>query len=73
MIIVNKMKITLNNREEEFEADELTISELLKIKNYTFHLMITKVNGKLFKKAERDNAIIRDGDNVAVIHMISGG
>jgi thiamine biosynthesis protein ThiS len=67
------MKITLNNREEEFEAEELTISELLKIKNYTFHLMITKINGKLFKKVERDNAVIRDGDTVAVIHMISGG
>ncbi len=67
------MKITLNNREEKFDEDELTISELLKIKNYTFHLMITKVNGKLFKKADRDIAKIQDGDNVAVIHMISGG
>ena len=67
------MKITLNNREEKFDKDELTINELLKIKNYTFHLMITKVNGKLFKKADRDNAKIQDGDNVAVIHMISGG
>jgi len=67
------MKITLNNREEIIDVNELTISELLKIKNYTFHLMITKVNGKLFKKADREKAIIHDGDNVAVIHMISGG
>ncbi len=67
------MKITLNNREEKFDEDELTISELLKIKNYTFHLMITKVNGRLFKKVDRENAKILDGDNVAVIHMISGG
>ena len=67
------MKITLNNREEIIDVDELTISKLLKIKNYTFHLMITKVNGKLFKKTDRENAIINDGDNVAVIHMISGG
>ncbi len=67
------MKITLNNREEIIDVNELTISELLKIKNYTFHLMITKVNGKLFKKADRDNAKIQDGDAVAVIHMISGG
>ncbi len=67
------MKITLNNREEIFDADELTINDLLKIKNYTFHLMITKVNGKLFRKEERDKAKIHDGDNVAVIHMISGG
>ena len=67
------MKITLNNREEKFDVDELTISELLKIKNYTFHLMITKVNGKLYKKADRENVKIHDGDNVAVIHMISGG
>lgn len=67
------MKITLNNREEIIEADQLTIDELIKYKNFTFRLLVTKINGKLIKKENRKNAIIKDGDNVAVLHMISGG
>lgn len=67
------MKITLNNREETFEAKQLTIAELMKIKKFTFKLLITKINGKLIKKEDRENAIIHHGDNVAIIHMISGG
>ncbi|MCD4771767.1 MAG: sulfur carrier protein ThiS, partial [Bacteroidales bacterium] len=55
------------------EADQLTIDELIKLKNFTFKLLVTKINGKLVKKDERKNAIIKDGDNVAVLHMISGG
>ncbi len=67
------MRITLNNREEIIEADQLTIDELIKYKNFTFRLLVTKINGKLIKKENRKNAIIKDGDNVAVLHMISGG
>lgn len=67
------MKITLNNRKEIFEADQLTVDELIKLKNFTFRLLVTKINGKLIKKENRKDAIIKDGDNVAVLHMISGG
>jgi sulfur carrier protein len=67
------MEITLNNRKEKVDADELTVSELLKLKNYTFRLLVTKVNGKLVKKDKRDEAVIKDGDDVTVLHMISGG
>ncbi len=67
------MKISLNNRPETIEKDMLTVSELLEIKNFTFKMMITKVNGNLIKKAERNSATINDGDDVQVIHMISGG
>lgn len=67
------MKITLNNRSETIDKDTLTISELLSLKQYTFKMMITKINGKLIKKGERASAIVNDGDDVQVIHMISGG
>ena len=68
-----QMKITLNNRKETIDADILTVQELIKKKNFTFRLLVTKVNGKLVKRDERDKVKIKDGDNVAVIHLISGG
>lgn len=58
---------------EIIDAEKVTVSELLKIKNFTFRLLVIKVNGKLVKKEQRDTTIITDGDDVAVIHLISGG
>jgi thiamine biosynthesis protein ThiS len=67
------MKITLNNRTEELPHDKISLEELIREKNFTFKLLVTKVNGKLIKKEERVNTVIHDGDEVAVIHLISGG
>jgi sulfur carrier protein len=68
-----EMKIILNNNPEIFEKKTLTIQDLIELKNYTFALLVTKVNGQLIKKEERDKVTIKDGDNVAIIHLISGG
>lgn len=67
------MKFLLNNRPEDFDGDQLTINQLLTLKNFTFRMMVIKVNGKLIKKSQRESTIIRDGDDVQVLHMISGG
>ncbi len=65
--------ITLNNREETIEKDNLTLQQLIDLKNFTFKMLVTKVNGELIKKENRDIFEIKTGDNVAVIHLISGG
>ena len=67
------MNITLNNRPEVFKNDILTISEILKLKNFTFKMMVIKVNGKLIKKNQYHPAEVVNGDDVQIIHMISGG
>jgi len=67
------MKITLNNRPEEFDADQLTFAELITRKNFTFKLLVTRLNGELVRKEDRDSTFIKDGDDVTVMHLISGG
>lgn len=67
------MKITLNNRTEEFEAKELSVNEILKIKNFTFKMLVVKLNGKVIRKHEHDATIVREGDNLTVLHLITGG
>ncbi len=69
----SEMRITLNNRPEELTGSSITVSELLKIKNFTFKMLIVKINGKLIKKTDYDTAEIVDGDDVQVLHLISGG
>ena len=67
------MKITLNNNPETLDADRLTVNELLKVKKFSFKMLIVKINGKLVKKDSYDREVIVDGDNVNVLHLISGG
>jgi len=68
-----KMTITLNNRTETINADKLSVSGLLNHKNFTFKLLIVKLNGRLIKKDKFSETLIKEGDKVDVIHMISGG
>ncbi len=67
------MTITLNNRTENFDFEVLTITELLKIKNFTFKFLVIKINGQLIKKNKYSEAKVYDGNKVDIIHMISGG
>lgn len=68
------MKITLNNRETEIEGhNELTVRQLLDHMRYVFPNIVVKVNGVLVRKAEYEAGVVRDGDTVEAIHMISGG
>ena len=67
------MKIILNNSEEQFANHQMTIAELLLAKKFSFRMLVIKINGQLIKKGEYETALVQDGDNVMVLHLISGG
>lgn len=68
------MKIVLNNREKEItEKIELNVIELFEIMRFTFPNIVVKINGNLIKKQNYKTSLIKNGDKVDAIHMISGG
>jgi len=67
------MRISLNNRSEELRENRLTVTELLRTKNFTFKMLIIRINGQLIRKPDYDSTLIVDGDDVQVLHLISGG
>ena len=67
------MKIILNNRDEYLDKEEISFTDLFEIKKFTFKMIVTKLNGQLIKKNERDTTYIKDGDIVTVLHLVSGG
>jgi len=67
------MKILLNNREDEFAAESMTVAELLSARKLTFRMRVVKINGIIIEKTKYDTARINDGDNVQVIYLMSGG
>lgn len=68
------MTITLNNHIEEFASvEQLTVSELLLLKNFTGKILIIKVNDKLVKSHERQHTIIKQNDIVIIANLVTGG
>jgi len=64
--------ITVNGNTVDWE-EGLTISALLIKMNYTFKMLIIKLNGILVKKDLYATTLVPEGADVAVIHLISGG
>ncbi len=69
------MNITLNHNPEviENQSDSITVSELLKIKSFTYKQLIVKVNDVLILNENYSTTTIKGGDNVMVIHLMTGG
>lgn len=67
------MKINLNNNNTELNYKEISVKDLLEVQKFTFKMLIIKVNGIIVKKDDYENKIIKNGDKVDVIHLISGG
>jgi thiamine biosynthesis protein ThiS len=67
------MKILLNNNPEEFPEENLSVTELLLKKKYTYKMRIVKINGILIRKEKYDSTIITDGDEVQMLYLMSGG
>ena len=72
-LIIRAMKIVLNEREEEFGKEHISVTEMLLLKKFSFKMRIIKINGLLISKDKYDSTIIHDGDKVQMIYLMSGG
>ncbi len=64
--------ITVNENSLKWE-ENMSINVILQRMNYTFRMLVVKVDGKLIKKNEYDTTIVVPGADVKVIHLMSGG
>jgi len=64
--------ITVNGERMDWH-EGMTVAEILKIRSYIFRMLVIQVNGELVKRGTYDKAVVPDGADVEVIHMISGG
>lgn len=67
------MKILLNNREEIFDKENITVNEMLQLKKFSFRMRIVKVNGRFIPRDQYETTVLRNGDNVQMIYLMSGG
>ncbi len=67
------MKILLNNRAEEFAADRLSVQEIMDLKSFTFKMLVVRLNDKNVKRDDYSTTCVKDGDDLKIIHLVSGG
>lgn len=67
------MNITLNHNSEFFEANQLTIAEIIRLKKFSHHDLIIKINSILIKHENYSEMEIHEGDFVEIIHLFHGG
>jgi thiamine biosynthesis protein ThiS len=66
------MAIIVNG--EPFEWQEgLTIEQIIKEKKFSFPLKTVFINGHKVPKEEENKTEVQDGDEVNIIHLMSGG
>ena len=64
--------ITVNGEGMDWR-EGMTIADILKARNYIFRMIAVSINGELIKRGTYEKAVVPDGADVQVIHMISGG
>lgn len=67
------MKILVNHVAEEHPEDSLTIRQVLDRKGWTFPLLVVSVDGTLVPRDQYDTFRVRDGADVSLLHLVSGG
>ena len=65
--------IQVNDRHEVPWREGMTVADVLKEMNYTYHEIIVKVDGELVLKEAYDTTTVPDGADVKAIHLIAGG
>jgi len=65
-------KIFVNDIEIDWE-EGMTIRRVLEVMNYTFRMLVIKIDGVLVKKDAWDTTLVPPFAKVQVIHLISGG
>ena len=67
------MKLIVNGKEDNL-AEGLTVSQLLVEQKVKMPEMVSvELNGRILKRSEFENTILKDGDKVEFLYFMGGG
>lgn len=65
-------QLTINGHTRPWR-EGMTVQDALDLMNYTFIMLVVKINGEVVLRADYASTLIPNGAEVLVIHLISGG
>jgi len=51
----------------------MSITRIMEEKSFIFKMLIVKLNGTLIPRESWTRTVVRDGDRLDIIHLVSGG
>ena len=68
------MKLQINGQEERLDADSLTVSELLSMKDVKMPEMVSvELNGDILDREQFDSTTLKENDEVEFLYFMGGG
>ena len=67
------MKIQVNGLEKNFEASELSLSQLIEKLALTKKKFAIEYNGEIIPRGKFSQIILKDGDKLEVVIAVGGG
>lgn len=67
------MTILLNNDHFDLPGDSHSVQDVLAAKNWSFPLIVVRVNGTLVPRPSWNSTLVHDGDQMDAMHLVSGG
>lgn len=65
------MKVTINQKEQIFDDENMTVSQLLKLRK--MRKAAVWINGVQLLAAEYDSHTIQEGDQIKLLRIMAGG
>ncbi len=65
------MSLTING--EQVEAADKTLSDYLKEAGYDTRGIAVERNGEVIPRSRYDSTVLKDGDQVELVHCVAGG
>ena len=66
------MELVVNGERREL-PDRITVSQLLETLNIAPERVVVEVNLAILKRAEHQNAILKEGDQIEIVQFVGGG
>jgi len=72
MKIKNKIKIKVNGRKVIFDNEE-SVGSLIKKLNIPLYKVAIELNKKILDKKKINKIMVKNNDNIEIVHFIGGG
>jgi len=68
------MEVTINGKKEEVQANRITVSELLKLKEVKQPETVSvRFNGNFLDRKEFSSTFVVEGDKIEFLYFVGGG
>ncbi|MFZ4617464.1 MAG: sulfur carrier protein ThiS [Rectinemataceae bacterium] len=69
----SEVTITVNFQSEAYDVPGMSLTALIERKRWSFPLIIARINGQLIERSDYGTAMLADGDDIELYHLVSGG